>query len=449
MTSAATTDAKCEALSAALLKGLIRQKLYDQDENGITNIYSTSPRKSRAEKIYVDHTDLLCELASEKEPCIICRPAGFGLGAVCDDLYALFSGKGDFAGLKAANRQAEFSGHTVVRLDLSRIYRWNNGHLSFISKFDADTFYKEMSRYTREISNALGNYLKIEPESHLPPDEVFLQLCDALKGDNNVLIVENVDAPLFYSRYNLRTMRQVEHLLQDFFVRALRSCRGKFKFILLTARINFNPFWKCTLPLKDLSQDPKYALLAGFTEDDLRKYFDPELRLTAARKFKLHPDDVSERDLSKLLSFFADEFGHYCFAPGAEQVYWPRELCNCMRTGRVKSKKSWYGAKDEDAQLALFLGKEGRREAKTMLNIDERVTGDPAAVNPELFIDCQRLSQEPQVPPSGTVNRFTLLQAAGCLTISPAVTHLDDPMQYCIPNNYARSRLLALTGSKK
>lgn len=448
MTIARKTSAKRKAPPAAELTHAICERLFEKDTKERTYSFSRSPRVSRTEKIYVDHTDLLCELASETEPCIICRPAGFGLGAVCDDLKALFGGQ-DFSGLKAEKRAKDFRADAVLRFDLSRMYRWRRDHLSFKRKFTGETFKKELSHYTEAVGETNAYYLEIEPEWQLTPSEVFCELCEVLDDEDNVLIIENVDAPLFYSRHNVRSMRVVERWLQDFFIPGLNNCREKFKFILLTARINFNPFRECGLPLKDLSHDPKYAVLAGFTSEDLKQYYAPELRLAAARRFRIHPDDIGQAELEQFEEFLNAELGGYRFAPGAEPLFWPREFCNYLRTGRAKSEKVWTGASAEDTQLAMFLGTDGSRVAQELLRQKQQSLLDGTLNNSGLFLDHDNLSLQPQEADTGIVNSFTLLQAAGCLTLSECVNQPGEAALYDIPNNCALARIKALTSSKR
>ena len=216
---------------------------------------------------YVDKTPLIHELVSQGRHYFLSRPRRFGKSLLIDTLRELFSGNEPlFRGL-AIHEQWDWSEtHPVVRL-------------SFDGK-------------SSEVGNLEGNVLKqleiIERNFGLDPapptdagPERFMDLLDRLHrktGREVVVLVDEYDKPILDVLDKPELAIANREYLRGFYG-VIKGSAEHVRFVFVTG---ISMFTKVSLfsglnNLENISLDPTFAAICGYTDRDLDTVFAPEL----------------------------------------------------------------------------------------------------------------------------------------------------------------------------
>ena len=144
-------------------------------------------------------------------------------------------------------------------------------------------------------------------------------------GANPVVLVDEYDAPLVRLLGKNADPEPILDILRNFYVK-LKSLESDLHFVFVTgitrfARVSlfsaFNNLW-------DISWEPTYATLCGFTEQEVRTALHPHLATGAVHL------NVS---LEKLMDKVRRHYNGYCFGfpEDSERVYNPFTLACCLR----------------------------------------------------------------------------------------------------------------------
>ena len=216
---------------------------------------------------YVDKTPLIAELIDRGEYYFLSRPRRFGKSLLIDTLRELFSGNEPlFRGLAIHDRWDWNETHPVVRL-------------SFGGK-------------SSEAGNLEGNVRKqleiIERNFGLDPGpltdegpERFMDLLDRLHhktGKQVVVLVDEYDKPILDVLDNPEMAKANREYLRGFYG-VIKDSAEHVRFVFVTG---ISMFTKVSLfsglnNLKNITLDPRFATICGYTDRDLDTVFAPEL----------------------------------------------------------------------------------------------------------------------------------------------------------------------------
>ena len=218
---------------------------------------------------YVDKTAHIARLVDDGKHYFLSRPRRFGKSLLVDTLKELFEGnEALFRGLHIHDRWDWSVRHPVVRLDF--------GGGDFLTEDDLNVELAEQLRYL-EASHGIA-------PSESPPRLRFRQLIRALHqatGQRVVVLVDEYDKPV------LEAMMARNPALAHANRNALRALYGNIKTCDAHIRFSFltgvSKFTKVSLfselnNLDDLTLDPAFATVCGYTEGDLETVFAPELK---------------------------------------------------------------------------------------------------------------------------------------------------------------------------
>ena len=212
--------------------------------------------------IYVDKTRYLYELLTDDQvkAFFICRPRRFGKSLACSSLEHILSGdRGLFHDLHiGSNTSYPFPPHNVI-------------HLNFALFYTGD-------------ENPLGKSLLDMLRLHLPETgsspvhtENPLELLDGwLAGlaGKTALIIDEFDAPVTESLKEESRLEEIKSLLSSFYS-VIASHMDKIDFLFITGISG-----KACIPaletfpgLADITFDPRYAGLFGYTEQEVLDFF--------------------------------------------------------------------------------------------------------------------------------------------------------------------------------
>ena len=255
---------------------------------------------------YVDKTAYAHRMITEGKGYFLSRPRRFGKSLLVDMLRELFEGAEElFEGLSIHRRWDWSVRRPVVHLD-----------------FSAGQFAKPDG----VLVSANAQLGRIEKQTGVTTDyggapERFVQLLEELHhqtGRRVVVLVDEYDQPILDTLNMPEAARANRDFLRGFYA-AVKSADRHVRFVLLTG---VSKFLKVSLfsglnNLEDITLDPSYSVICGFTESDLDRVFATELE-------GLDRERVREW------------YNGYSWL-GSEKVYNPYDVLRLMRTRRFGS----------------------------------------------------------------------------------------------------------------
>ena len=96
--------------------------------------------------------------------------------------------------------------------------------------------------------------------------------------------------------------------------------------------------------ISDISRDPQYGALLGFTEEEVRSNFGEELRERTASLFHESPDDVTEEETDRVVECLRRHCGGYCFDDECSvRLFEPRSVLQFLSPcGGEAFSGSWF-----------------------------------------------------------------------------------------------------------
>ena len=144
-------------------------------------------------------------------------------------------------------------------------------------------------------------------------------------GANPVVLVDEYDAPLGHLLGKDADPEPILGALRNFYTR-LKSLESHLHFVFVTgiARVAHGSVFSGLNNLRDISWEPAYATLCGFTEPEVQTSLHPHLATGAAHL------NVS---LEELMDKVRRHYNGYCFGfpEDSERVYNPFTLACCLR----------------------------------------------------------------------------------------------------------------------
>ena len=220
--------------------------------------------------IYIDKTDLIAQLAKSRAPIFLSRPRRFGKSTLISTFEELFShGLEKFKGLKIEKQNLwQDKTYKVLHLDFSyikedrRLFSFENKFQdSLASAFDSANlpFYKEENVITS-----------------------FINSIKDLEGSSLVLLIDEYDAPLTAVMGKSEEFEDRRTLLSEFFL-TIKRYSGKFRFIFITGVTRYSQvsIFSAFNSLDDISFNPLYGTIVGYTQEELEFYFKDYLEKAA------------------------------------------------------------------------------------------------------------------------------------------------------------------------
>ena len=225
-------------------------------------------RKMRQEDCYyVDKTAYIRRLLDEGTHYFLSRPRRFGKSLFLDTCKELFEGN-----------EALFQG-----LDIHEHWDWSVRypvlHLSFGSGN-----YQEPDGLRKEVAaqlNVMEDEAKIIPRGEDTAPARFRHLTKALherSGQRVAVLVDEYDKPILDALEEPEVARANRDFLRGLYA-TIKDSDADIRFSLLTGVSKFSKvsLFSGLNNLKDITLDPRYSAICGYTEADLDTVFAPEL----------------------------------------------------------------------------------------------------------------------------------------------------------------------------
>ena len=261
---------------------------------------------------YVDKTDFIRQLVDEGSRYFLSRPRRFGKSLLVDTLKELFEGNEPlFEGLAIHDRWDWSIRYPVVRLDFSRGDYRTPGYLhqNLMAQLDA---LERRSEVTSDYTTG---------------PERFGHLLEALHqrtGHRVAVLVDEYDKPILDALDASEVARANRDYLRGLYS-TVKSADAHVRFTFLTGVSKFSKvsLFSGLNNLTDITLNPRYSAVCGYTDTDLDTVFAPELEgldRQAIREwyngYNWRGDDKLYNPFDILLLFFNREFDAYWFETG-------------------------------------------------------------------------------------------------------------------------------------
>ena len=286
-------------------------------------------------EIYVDKTDLIYRLACHDSKIFLVRPRRFGKSLLVSTFESLFKyGLRDFKGLMIEKFWKDKT-YPVIRLDFSELKEFDS-----VEQFS--TNFNEMLR----LKFAAAGFACEKNEPFL-----ILKLSDWLSGVGSsslVILVDEYDAPLTACLDQPELFAGVRSVMSQFFL-TLKANEGCQRFFFMTGITKFSStsIFSAFNNLQDISLDPFYGELLGYTEEELVSNFEDYLSL-AAQTLNLTKVEI--------LNNLRDHYDGFCFDEKAEtHVYCPWSVLNFFNRPDRGFQNYWYSSGGQPTVLLKYL----------------------------------------------------------------------------------------------
>jgi len=227
--------------------------------------------------IYVDKTEYIYKLINQGKYYFLSRPRRFGKSLLLSTIRYLF----------------ENQKYLFKDLYIYDKWNWNETYPVIRISFAIDLLKKDDYK-KRIIQELLKNYLNNELDtSQKTEDEVelFENLIINIYRKHKkkvVILIDEYDKPILDLIENIKEAEQVRKYLKAFYS-VLKNLDEYIKFVLITG---VTKFAKVSLfsglnQLKDISLDPRYGNICGYTQNELEFYFKDYLQ-------NLNLDEIKE-----------------------------------------------------------------------------------------------------------------------------------------------------------
>ena len=216
---------------------------------------------------YVDKTPWIRALLDEGSHFFLSRPRRFGKSLFLDTLKELFEGAESlFRGLYIHDRWDWSVRHPVVRLSFGGGNFTDEGslHANLMAQFDAVEARTGVASGYATAPERFGDLLKrIHDRTRLPV----------------VVLVDEYDKPILdalavpeVARANREYLRGVYSVIKD------RDAHVRFAFLAGVSKFSKVSLFSGLNNLKDITLDARHSAICGYTDDDLKTVFAPELK---------------------------------------------------------------------------------------------------------------------------------------------------------------------------
>ena len=261
---------------------------------------------------YVDKTGFIARLLDEGKHYFLSRPRRFGKSLFLDTLKELFEGnEALFTGLHIHDRWDWSLRHPVVRLD------FGGGHFG-------EPGYVHTNAMAQLAAAGQDNGVAVEYDTAPERLRDLLRALHAKTGRRVVVLVDEYDKPLLDALDTPDLARANRDYLRGLYS-TIKSSDAHVRFTLLTGVSKFSKVsvFSGLNNLTDITLDPRYSAICGYTETDLDTVFAPELAGLDRERIRDWYNGYNWRGSEKmynpfdiLLLFDKREFGCYWFESG-------------------------------------------------------------------------------------------------------------------------------------
>ena len=271
--------------------------------------------------LYVDKTKFIWQLISPpKGVYFLSRPRQFGKSLELFAIKNIFQGKKElFKGLSIYDKPYDWTPHPII-------------HLSLLAG-DYTSLEQTLRSLSFNVCRAAQEY-GISLDRDAPPDQLLQELISKLSTRGKVVIlIDEYNRPLLN---NIREpyAQEIACVLKSFYSQ-IKAADSMVRFVFITgiSKSAYNSIFADFDNLTDISMDPEYATMFGYTQKEFEVYF-AEYIDKAVQNLNVSRDDL----LSKMKHWY----GGFQFCDKAEAVYCPISVVRYLDTSSPSFKDYWY-----------------------------------------------------------------------------------------------------------
>lgn len=262
--------------------------------------------------VYVDKTSWIARLAPSRAMVFLARPSLFGKSLLVSTFESLFRhGLKDFAGLDIEKHWKDRT-YPVVRLNFSalRVFR------------SAEQFKESFNSLISYAFSEVG-FQYCNAERHIHFLDQFRAWLRSLASSSLVILIDEYDAPLTANLDKAEVFSEIRDLLSHFYA-ALNDFQEKMRFLFVTGitTLGYHGILSAFENLQDISSNPLFGSVLGYTETEVQVYFSEYLERAASR-LGLTISTVRER--------LQENYGGFSFDfEGQTRVFCPWSVLNFL-----------------------------------------------------------------------------------------------------------------------
>lgn len=306
-----------------------------------------------SDDVYVDKTGQICELYRNHNTFeLLARPLGFGKTMLIDTITNLFRHKypSFFADLAVANSDVKFPEQKVMRLDFSL----NNATLgSTLPDYLANYF------RTRAFENGLRTEINRDDNVYWQTVAYVKSLAEVSPSGKVVILIDNYDYPILKNLFKPAASSYYQSLLE--FLRALSDNEEYIDWCLITGETKFylsQDGQEGLCYIKDLTFEGSSTHICGFTEGEMRNYFNDFLQDEA---------ECAGMTTEEFLSKLFDWYGNYRLTEQNIRVMRPESICKFLNLRDQNEYRSFYDASHVETVLETILTKYSRSAERLLM----------------------------------------------------------------------------------
>ena len=269
-------------------------------------------------QVYVDKTSFAKQLIDNGKHYFLSRPRRFGKSLFVNTLEHIFKGNKElFKGYQIYESDYDWQEYPVLHFDFSQIA--NRTYQEFLSGLSLEL-------------NRICQLNKISIEGHSLQFQLKVLIEALAKKNKVVVLVDEYDKPIINNLNSLEVAKQNRKLMGDLFG-ALKSLDKYLKFTFFTGVSKFSQvsIFSGLNNLTDITMNPKYAGMMGYTEEEIK------------RDFKEYIEEIAKekgQEESGILSQLREWYNGYRFTEEKVSVYNPYSTLRFL--SEHKPQSYWY-----------------------------------------------------------------------------------------------------------
>lgn len=363
--------------------------------------------------VYVDKTDMVCELTKDKGVYFLSRPRRFGKSLLVSTIKYYFEGRHDlFKGLKIESLEKKWETYPVFEID------FNGSNYT-----EADALEQTLNGYLIKWEQQYG----VKPATDQPGRRLadVLHQAHVQTGKTCVVLVDEYDKPMLDAMDTRLKIRvgDNEVLIEDYNRETLKAFYSVFKladadlrFVFLTGVTKFAQVsvFSGFNNAQDISMSPRFDAICGITTEELNSVFAPAIEELA---------NANAVSVAETKSQLKQRYDGYHFSKGMTDIYNPFSLLNTFKS--EDARDYWFASGTPSYLIRLL--------AHSNENIQDIIARSYEA---QEFVD-YRATVEAPVP---------MIYQSGYLTIK-GYNREDEEYKLDFPNHEVASGFLAILAS--
>ena len=261
--------------------------------------------------VFIDRTALMMRLVREGNAYMLCRPRYFGKSLLISQLASYFRGRRDlFESLEAEGIEKEWLEYAVILLDFSSGVYSAEGKLSSA----IDSFLREFEQFYKLPDSSASFSIRFSN---------IIRAAYQKSGRPVVVLVDDFDKPILDAVFTPQETENKAILRELYSAISGNDFYLKFVFFAGISKFSSVNIFNGTLQLKDISENPVYGALCGFTASDVQSIIsNAAIPESSSQELTL--------DAEKIFDVVDRWYGGYRFSGNGEIVYNPYSVMNCL-----------------------------------------------------------------------------------------------------------------------